>query len=49
MWEEGGFVLSAEMEEWYPEKEIIRSVKVVLTALTCLVFVYVAISKFTQV
>lgn len=47
MWEEGGFVLSAEVEEWYPEKEIIRSVKVVFAALTCLLFIYVVVSKFT--
>lgn len=24
-WEDEGFILSAEMKEWYPEKEIIRS------------------------
>ena len=24
-WENGGFILSAEMEEGYPEKEVVRS------------------------
>ena len=35
-WEDGGFILGAQMEEWYPEKEIVRSKLVALAALTCL-------------